>query len=233
MYPDDCLQTLVGPDEWWVTSEKPALMRGALIRALVPHVDQVPYQLTPEGRTESTEHGSARASVARLRVGSRKRVPSLPVAAMPLHPGEIWAAYRAKVRPCLVISHGPAEVDRTLTRGRPNYQTAGVVTVAPAYGVRAGPKRIGYRPELVERIRHCTWPHFLWDMLPLDGESESVFRLDQIQPVGAHHESFQHSGYMLSDAAMGIVDDLLFWLLTNRLPGDSDVAAYIGLFKSL
>lgn len=131
---------------------------------------------------DSDEHGEARVKVTPLKVDQPLKQTYLPVAAMPLHRGEVWAAYRAKVRPCLVLGSTDAPpVDKQLTMGMPKYMTAPMLLVAPHYGADKDGARTGYNPEFIERIRHCEYPQFVWNPLPiLGGPKESILRLDQI-----------------------------------------------------
>ena len=74
MYPDDCIQAVVGGD-WWVKNDDRILCRGALIVAFLPHVDQVPYTFEPIGRKEADRHNSALVKVSPLRVDQPLRRP--------------------------------------------------------------------------------------------------------------------------------------------------------------
>ncbi|HEX2224369.1 MAG TPA: hypothetical protein VHN15_09200, partial [Thermoanaerobaculia bacterium] len=56
-YPEHCLQSYVEP--WWRKAAEPSLQRGRLIWAFLPHVDQQPLVLVPQGRPEPTVHHSA------------------------------------------------------------------------------------------------------------------------------------------------------------------------------
>lgn len=227
MWPDDCLQATLGQKDWWIHQEDSTLCRGMLVKAFVPHFDQVPYMFEPVGRTEPTRHDSATVKVSPLRVGQSLRRSELPVAAMPLHPGEVWAAYRAKGRPCLVIAESRPAVDRALTRGIPNHSIAPTILVAPYYGVDQDGRRAGYQPSFIERVRHCEYPQFLWDKLPIDGKpNESLLRLDQIQPIGAHYQAYRATGFKLSDNAMSIIDELLGWLMRGGVEEDSVITLY-------
>ncbi len=189
MFPEDSLQSLILPSEWWIKNEHSMLCRGSLIFPFVPHVDQVPYIFEPIGRTEATEHNSAIVRVSPLKVNQPLQQLNLPVAAMPLHEKEVWAAYRAKKRPCLVFSSDGNKVEKILTRGKPNHATAPTFLAAPYYGIDKNVKRAGYNPEFVEMVRHCQFPQFHWDKLPFPGGEESILRLDQLQPFGSHHDS--------------------------------------------
>src|SRR5690606_34576001 len=105
---------------------------------------------------------------------------------MSLHEGEVWAAYRAKKRPCLVLSNLSQPVDKSLTRGKPNWTTAPTILCARYYGATRG-TRAGFSDEFVTRIRHCEYAQFFWDCLPFPRGEESILRIDQLQPVGTHH----------------------------------------------
>jgi hypothetical protein len=50
MYPEDSVQDIIG--EWWIEDPAFGYHRGKLIRAFLPHVDQIPYQLIPTGRPD-------------------------------------------------------------------------------------------------------------------------------------------------------------------------------------
>lgn len=227
MYPEDCVQSIPGPRNWWVPNNPGTLCRGALVSAFVPHFDQVPYTFEPVGRTQATEHTHADIKVAPLKVDQPLKQVNLPVAAMPLYRGEVWAAFRAKRRPCLVIGEQCPAVDKSLIQGMPRASTAPTVLVAPYYGADRDGTRAGYNPAFVERIRHCEYPQFMWDMLPLDGGPVvSILRLDQIQPIGTHHNSYKLTGFKLSDSALEILDDLIHWLIWGGFPEDSDLLAY-------
>ena len=226
MYPEDCVQSIIHPDAWWTNNTDKVLCRGALVFAFVPHVDQIPYTFEPVARTEATEHDSATIEVAPLRVGQPLKRAALPVAAMPLRSGEVWAAYRAKRRPCLIIGSGGPRVDQVLTRGMARHSTAPTVLAAPYYGATRDGSRGGYNPQFVERIRHCEYPQFLWDQLPVAGSEESILRLDHLQPMGAHHDAYQLSEYKLSDDALEVVDELFQLLIWGQIPEDSLIAMY-------
>lgn len=227
MYPEDCIQSIIQPNDWWVKNEGHTLCRGALVFCFIPHVDQVPYAFEPVGRAAAEQHGNAIIRAAPLKVDQPLKKADLPVAAMPLHSGEVWAAYRAKKRPCVVLGSINPLVDKALVRGMPNKSTAPTVLVAPYYGIDKNGQRAGYNPQFVERVRHCEYPQFCWDCLPIDGgPNESLLRLDHIQPVGTHHNSYKLSGFKLSDHALEVVDELIHWLVWGGVYEDSLIAMY-------
>lgn len=226
MFPDDCIQSIVGSDKWWEKNAERSICKGALIFAFIPHVDQVPYTFEPIGRTDAERHGSAILRVSPLRADAVLTKSDLPVAAMTLHDGEVWAAYRAKKRPCLVLGSNSFPVDQTLTRGTARAATAPTFLVAPYYGANRSATRTGYKPEFIERVRHCEYPQFVWDHLPHTGGEASILRLDHLQPIGAHATSYKLSDYRLSSGALEILDELLTWVIWGGVPKDSLISQY-------
>jgi hypothetical protein len=223
-YPEDSVQSAISPTPWWTETDETVLRRGRLIRTFLPHISQEPRTLIPEGRSEPTQHERAVFQIEPLRVGQVPRQPGLPVAALPTYAGEVYIVQRAKVRPALVLGAGGPDLDVTLRRGTPRYQTAPTLLVAPYYGVDQSGSRSGYRPEFVIRIRRCEYPQYMWDKLPIRGSSESILRLDHVQPVGLHPNSFELLPYQLNGEAMDIVDTQLQWLLTGILPPETVLA---------
>ena len=145
---------------------------------------------------------------------------------MVLHDNEVWAAYRAKRRPCIVLGCPGVAVDSELRKGKPNHSTAPTFIVAPYFGVAMKEARAGFLPEFVERVQRCEYPQFLWDHLPHTGGEPSLLRLDQMQPIGAHHSAYKTLGFCLSDIALQVVDEHLSWLLYGGVPADGQVATY-------
>src|SRR5262245_20381488 len=92
-YPEDSAQYYCPP--WWVRTADNQVQRGRLLWAFVPHVDQHPFVLIVEGRTEPTEHGSADYRFEPLRGSSLPTGAALPVAGLPNYPGEVRLVYRA------------------------------------------------------------------------------------------------------------------------------------------
>lgn len=231
MYPKDCVQHVVGSDDWWIKSDQKTSCRGALVTAFVPYVEHETYGFEPLGRKEASQHDSAIFKVAPLRVGQPIKRTELPVAAMPLHGSEVFAAYRAKMRPCLVIGSVSPSVDKSLTKGKPKLSTAPTMLIAPFYGVEQNSQRAGYNPRFIERVRHLGYPQFLWDKLPPDNR-ESLLRLDHLQPIGTGYGSYKLIGYRLGGDALEIVDGLFQWLIWNRLPEDGLIAMFREEFNS-
>lgn len=232
MYPDDCIQSIVDPGDWWIQNTENKICKGSLIHSFIPHFDQVPYTFEMKGRTQATEHDKADIVISPLKVDQPLKQINLPVAAIPLYKGEVWGAYKAKRRPCLVIKDPLLNIDHALTKGMPKSSSAPTILVAPYYGADRDGTRAGYNQVFVERIKHCHYPQFVWDKLPIDGATEvSILRLDQLQPIGAHHHSYRLSSFKLSDSAFAIIEDLIKWVIFGGLPEKSDVLAFRQLMQ--
>lgn len=68
----------------------------------------------------------------------------------------------------------------------------------------------------------------MWDTLPIGGTTtESILRLDHIQPVGRHHDAIELTQYRLSEEALGILDEWLSWLVS----GDFDAESMLLFFR--
>jgi hypothetical protein len=135
----------------------------------------------------------------------------------------------------LVITAEQKKVDDKYRRGLPRISTSPTLLVAPYYGADQDGSRAGYNPKFAERVRHAIYPQFMLDRLPLDrGPTESLLRLDHIQPVGMHYYSFEHSGYELSEEAVeSILDDWIMWVLLGKFPADSLILDYQNQIKSI
>lgn len=221
-FPDDSIQALT--TNWWTKAPDREVRRGQLLWAHVPFVGFRPHELIPEDRSVATDHSRA---LFRLEPWSQSRqtvAAQLPVAALPQNPGEAYFVYRGKCRPVLVIADGGQDVDPSLTRGAAKWQSSRTFLVAPYFGAAADGSRGGWQPELVRRIRHCEYPQFFWDMLPISlSNSPSILRLDQIQPVGSNHEAFDYTPFRLSQEALEILDEWLVWLFFGRLEPQSNL----------
>ena len=75
---------------------------------------------------------------------------------------------------------------------------------------------------MVERIRRCEYPQFMWDSLPLQSSTatESILRLDHIQPIGRIATAYDWTPHCLSDDAMKVLDEWTSWLMTGSLLKD-------------
>jgi len=156
-YPEICPQALIDP--WWVEYTGDEYRPGRLVWSVLPHPDQVPYELIPEGRESATDHSTGRVIIKSFSMGEPvKKKVSLPLAAMPVYDKEIICAYRTKKRPAIIISKGGLPVEKSMTKDMSKSRTAITVLVAPAYSVEQR-----YRAELIERIRRCEYPQFMWD----------------------------------------------------------------------
>ena len=208
-FPDDSLQSIVDPSSsWWEKNESKTVERGFLVKAFIPYVDQVPNTITPVGRQDPRIHDKAIVKIGPLNIEAPRKREDLPVAAMSLNDKEVWTAYKAKLRPCLVIGKTRHLVEQKIRRGQPKRSTAQTYLVAPYYGADRDGTRAGYNPKFIERVRHIRYPQFVWDKLPLGGPKESILRLDHLQPIGRHHNSFKRTGYKLSEEAIEIIDDV-------------------------
>ena len=224
-YPEDSVQFV--PETWWEKSRETEPVKGSLIYAFVPHVDQVPHTLKPLGRKDAANHHEAKIEIAPLAVNAPRQKEPLPVAALSLSQGELWAAYRAKKRPCLVLKTPEQEVKKGLRIGMSGKATAPTYIVAPYYGADKDGKRAGYNQELVERICHAEYPQFMVDFLPLGGPVASILRFDHIQPIGLTYKSYENTGYVLSEEAVSMfLDDWFNWFFYGGLPEDSLLYAF-------
>ena len=220
MFPEISIQNAIDPSPWWVQDNTKDYCRGRLIWAFVPHVDQLPYTVTPIGRHKASVHDEATVRIEPLRIVQHQPEMTLPVAGMPCYPGEVRTLYRAKRRPALIVSKGGEPVQRELTVGRPKSHTSPTLLVAPYYGGEADGGRAGYHPEFLKRVRECEFPQFISDMLPLGGSKESVLRLDHIQPIGKHHDSIALTEHCLGEDAIEVLDEWITWIMTGLLPAD-------------
>lgn len=231
-FPDDSVQGVLG--QWWTAEESPTIRRGRLVKAFVPHVDQLPYLLVPVGRTEAREHTLAECEIKPLNVKGPQERARLPVAGLPCYQGEVRSVYRAKKRPLLILADPGQEIPRDLMAGKPKTLTAPTILGAPYYGVDEGTgTRAGYPPEFVKRVRHCEYNQFFWDKLPIGGSNESLLRVEHLQPVGFHYMSLEAQPWRLTDDTLAIMDDWLIWHLTGYLPSDGSLKVAVDLLSTL
>lgn len=226
MYPDDSLQSLVG--SWWIRTADTEVRRGRLLQAFVPHAEMIPLELVVEGRGDDpADHGRAKFRIQQLRISRPSTAQGLPVAALPHYPGEASLVQRAKNRLVLVIGQGGPEIPKPLRSGGANYQYTPFMSVAPYYGAESDGKRGGWKPEFVKRAKACEYPQVMWDMLPISTlTDESILRLDHVQPIGRHADSFKPTEFSLCEDALKILDDWQLWLQTGLLPEDSVLFMY-------
>ncbi len=219
MYPKNVIQTYV--NDWWIKTDEKHLERGRLIWAFVPFVHQIPNKITAIGRKNSIVHNTAKFRIEPIDINARVEAPRLPVAALPLHKGEVNAVYVAKKRPAVVISTGGPSVPKELRFNKPKRQTSPSILVAPYYGRDEGGERSGYSDAFVERVKACEYPNFMWDKLPIGGNtSESILRLNQLQPLGNAFKAYELTEFRLSEDAIAIMDEWINWLFSENLFDD-------------
>jgi hypothetical protein len=103
----------------------------------------------------------------------------------------------------------------------PRNSTESPLLIAPYYGADQSGKRAGFSPEFTTRIQRGEYPQYLWDQLPLDTDtSESILRLDHIQPVGRNAATCKLTEWRLSAQALDLLGSWTSWLLTGEMPKD-------------
>lgn len=225
-YHEDAIQSYVGA--WWECRPHSDYQRGELIWCFVPHVHQTPWSLIPVGRNNPTSHHSATFMLEQTSIKRPVKPTPLPVAAMPVYPGETYSVHRAKKRPALIVSTGGDEVDRKLNLGKGKWTTTPTILVAPYYGdQQTGSRGGGLAPPLRKLVLKCTYPQYILDKLPFPSSSEDSFlRLDHIQPIGRHHDSIERTGCFLTQDAMEVLDQWLTWLMFGTVPRDCFLDMY-------
>lgn len=175
-------------------------------------------RIIPIGRSDDpADHETARVEIKPFFIGEPVKKNHLPVAALPLYESEQFCVYRAKKRPAVIISKGGPPVEKELTRDLPKSRTVPTVLVAPSYGADTG-----YRKEFIERVRHCEYPQFMWDLLPVGGkEKGSIIRLDHMQPVVRNTKTIEFTRYCLSEKAMVFVMEWVDWLISGQMVQNS------------
>lgn len=225
-YPDDSVPNLCGA--WWEKTDEARLEYGRLVKAFLPHVDQQPSVLVAQGRTDPEAHEQADFEIQPLRRNLPPPEAYLPVAGLPTYEGEVRIIQRAKKRPALVLSGPGAEVESRLRTGAARYQTNRSVLVAPYYGADRSGRRGGFNPEFVQRIRRAEYPQYAWDSLPIGGSSESILRLDHIQPLGENAQAMELTPYRLTADAAEVIEEWLSWFRTGVLPEDGVLTYFRG-----
>ena len=222
--PEDSVQSAILPDLWWSDAPDQTLVRGRLIRAFIPFVEQEPFALVLEGRAEPTSHERATYRMVPFALRDRHVPPQIPVAALPHVMGERRFVYRGKIRPALVLGVGGQEVPRSLVSSSARWMAAKTILVAPYFGADQDGSRGGWPPPFVQRIRRAEFPQYLWDSLPIGATSESILRLDQTQCIGCDCKAIEVLPYRLGDLALELLDEWLIWLLQEKLPADGLLA---------
>lgn len=228
-YPEYCIQNL--EPSWWEENKDKKPRRGTLIETFIPFVDTSPYCFSMKGRTDPEAHNKAEMVVAPLKVGQSLKKEALPIAGAPLNGADVWGAYRAKIRPCLIISEQGDYVDRTLTKGKPTHATARTFLVAPFYGIKGQEKQVYDDSSFIEKVRHLEYKQFFWDKLPHSNGQESILRLDQIQPIGIAYDVHKNLGYKLNEKALEIMNDLLRRYIWDEVDKEGDLKAFRDLLS--
>lgn len=231
IFPNDSIQAVVG--DWWIRDESAEVDLGRLLLAALPHVDQVPKMFTPTGRTAPTIHDSATFQVEPFNIKSYSKHSKLPVAGLPAFPKEVNIVQRAKRRPCIVMGLCGPEIPKKDNPGKPSWQTSPMRLVAPYYGMDEGGERAGWSDAFVARIRACDYSQLFWDILPLAGASASILRIDQLQPIGRHHNSLEVTPWRLSRDAMELMNEWLDWVRFDYIEKDSFLEAAINEVRSM
>jgi len=230
-FPEDSIQNVFDFNSWWEETDSHGIVRGSLVWAFLPHVDQVPHTIIPKGRIDPKCHDKAYVQIRPLDIRQPQARHDLPVSATTLYDREMWCAYRAKKRPCLVLGEISKKVEAVDRAGMSKRKTAQTVMVAPFYGVDQSGKREGYPPAFVGHIRHIKYPQFFWDMLPSGNTVESIMRFDQLQPVGRDANSYEHSGYKLSQEALALVDEVFYLYMYSSVRKNGNLKIYIDLIE--
>lgn len=176
--------------------------------------------MTLTGRDDDpADHGVAKYEIGPLRLDAPPTRPGLPVAALPTYDEELFLVQRAKKRPALVLSLGGLEIAEPALRTGPAWQTAPMMLIAPYFGIGRSTRRSGWNPILVERIRRCAYPQYLWDILPSGYSPEgSILRLDSAQPLSVKRQAFQSTRFRLSEEAVQVVTEWYSWLVSGAIP---------------
>jgi len=215
VYPEESLQYYVDP--WWTIDNTIDLRRGRLLWTFIPHVDQEPMILVPEGRSSPTDHSKANYRIELLQISKPHEHPKLPVAAIPSYSGELRAVYRAKSRPVLIVGTEAIKIPKRLKAGGSAWQYYPVILVAPYYGTDPSGSRGGWSTKFVSRIQKCEYPQYMWDILPCNHNASSILRLDHIQPIGTDQKSYKWTQHCLSSGALKIMNEWLNWIMTGYL----------------
>ncbi|PHR26215.1 MAG: hypothetical protein COA36_12770 [Desulfotalea sp.] len=231
-FPEDSIQIL--SESWWEKDKEKTIQRGCLVWAYVAYPDQEPLVIEPTGRKEPREHGGAHVTINKLSISARRPFHDLPTAALSLDKRECWAGYRAKKRPCLVLSCQPLVTGLAKAREKQmaKHLRTSTILVAPYYGGDQDGSRGGFPEEFLEQIRHARCPQLFFDQLPTDSKvNSSIMRFDHMQTIGSHYNSYELTGYKLTEEALSVVDEWLDWFIKGGLPSDGIVISYQDLIR--
>jgi hypothetical protein len=203
MFPDDCIQYLLSP--WWEKKMPPKRERWRLAWCYVRHVAVAPHEVEVKGRTEAREHAVADVTIKKfLPSGKGKTViNNLPVAGLPLYPGERLTLNRGKMRPALIIATPGTPIEQSLRANHPQAHFAPTYIVLPFYTARVG-------NEFVRRVKLCEYTQIFWDKLPLNSDhAGSILHFSQIQAVEPEINSLEATDWILSEEGQTVVEDLM------------------------
>ena len=109
-----------------------------------------------------------------------------------------------------------------------------VVPRTPYYGATRDGRRGGFNESFVDRVRRAEYPEYMWDSLPVGSRTdESILMLNQLQPIGRHHNAHEVTPHRLSESALDVVDEWLEWLLRGTLDSDGVLAMFRGEIAKL
>ena len=234
MFPEASVQNLTKP--WWSAADKGTLERGRLVWSVVPYPDMKPLRLVPQGRGEEPrQHERANYRLEEFRTGDPATDEStLPVAGIPLRPGETRLVRRSKMRPAVVLALEGVSVEARFKRTSAKWQHNPALLFAPYYGIESDGSRSGWNPDFVARIQQVEYSQYVWDVLPVGGGSSgSILRLDHIFPIGADPANWILTNFRLSEEALMIIDEWTAWHLTGTMLKDGPLEYARGVFAEL
>jgi hypothetical protein len=227
VFPDISIQSVMG--SWWEPAPAGGIVKGSLVKPIVPYPDYKPLRMVPEGRGDDPrQHQSARYRLELFQTGQPMTgISALPVAGTPLRAGETYIVRRGKVRPAVVLAIEGTPVSRELRRDQNSWQYKPALLMAPYYGVESDGRRAGWPAEFVHRIQRAEYCQYAWDVLPLPGnEAGSILRLDHLFPVAPDPANWQPTGFKLREEALSLLDEWVSWHVTGSLP-ESTTLGYL------
>jgi hypothetical protein len=164
-YPNDSLQYNID-DTWWEEDKSVEPKRGSLLWVYCCAIEPKPAILTPTSRSTPTNHTIAQAEIKTINsFEDIKNQTKLPIAGLPIRDKEFYFVFRAKMRPALVLSE-PNQKLENIPGDTSKYIKQRTLLVAPYYGTEQNGARAGWPPPLVQRIKNCVYPQFMWEILP-------------------------------------------------------------------
>lgn len=184
-------------------------------------------------RSDPKSHQSANVRFEQLNIRQKRSASSiLPIAGLMDYEGEHRVVHRAKVRPAIILDCCPEFPPPE--PGQAPWQTHQTMSIIPIYGAPQNDHRAGFPPKAVQAIRRITWPQYIWDKLPIDSATtESIMMLSRVMPIGRHHNYYECLPWVLSDAAMALVDEWLAWLHTGEFVEGSELLLYREMLQEL